>query len=173
LDPTILEDFANAAANEVAKFKFGVILSPTRLLVDDYAVANLNWSHIPYGREKIEQVPDDQRGIYAFVICNDNGILPPHNYVMYIGIAGRNSDRSLRTRYKDYLNEKSVLKRAKIARMIGTWRTVLRFYFAPVGAEVDSDALEAIEETLNNALMPPFSQGDLAVDLKKKRSAFQ
>ena len=59
-------------------------------------------------------------------------VLPPHEYILYIGIAGYNSQRSLRERYKDYLNAKKVIKRAKIARMIGTWHEVLRFFFAPV-----------------------------------------
>jgi hypothetical protein len=92
---------------------------------------------------------------------------------MYIGIAGRKSNRPLRARYRDYLNAKSVRKRPKIARMIGTWHSVLCFFFATVDDDVDSDALEAIEKALNNALMPPFSQGDLDIELKQKRSAFQ
>ena len=37
-------------------------------------------------------------------------ILSPHGYVLYIGIAGRRSDRALRERYKDYLNVKQIQK---------------------------------------------------------------
>ena len=136
-------------------------------------IEELNWSSIRYGLDQIDAVPNDQRGLYAFVVCNENGVFPPHHYVMYIGIAGRNSERTLRARYRDYLNPSKFSKRFKIARMIGTWHRVLHFYFAPVNDEISSDTLEAIEKALNNALMPPCSQRDLAIELKQMRSAFQ
>lgn len=173
VDLSPLEDFANAATVEIAKFTVKFNLSPERLQSDEFGVDVLDWSHIPYGSNALEQVPNDKRGVYAFVACHENGILPPNKYVMYIGIAGRKSDRPLRDRYRDYLNVKSVIKRPKIARMIGTWHSVLQFYFAAVEDTIDSDTLEAIEEALNSALMPPFSQGDFDVELKKKRIAFQ
>jgi len=173
LDLKSLEDFADNATNEFAKFGVQFNLSPERLVADNFGIDNLCWSHIPYGRDQIEEVPNDRRGVYAFVICYENGILPPHNYVMYIGIAGRNSNRTLRERYRDYLNERVVCKRPKIARMIGTWHSVLCFYFASVDEEIDSSALETIEKALNSALIPPFSQRDIDIELKQKRSAFQ
>lgn len=173
MDLKSLEDFADEATKEIAKFEVRFNLSPERLVTEEFGIENLCWSQIPYGAGQIEDVPNDRRGVYAFVACNENGILPPHNYVMYIGIAGRKSNRPLRARYRDYLNAKSVRKRPKIARMIGTWHSVLCFFFATVDDDVDSDALEAIEKALNNALMPPFSQGDLDIELKQKRSAFQ
>ena len=173
MDLFSLEDFANAATQEIAKFAVSFNLSPERLTSEDFGVGVLDWAHIPYGSEALEQVPNDKRGVYAFVACHENGILPPHKYVMYIGIAGRRSDRPLRDRYRDYLNPKSVKKRPKIARMIGTWHSVLQFHFASVEDGIDTDALEKIEKALNNALMPPFSQGDLDAELKQKRSAFQ
>ncbi|MBK5946455.1 hypothetical protein CCR83_08430 [Rhodobacter veldkampii DSM 11550] len=168
-----LVDFTNSAVEEIAKHTIGFTLTPDRLRAEEYGIAALNWSSIPYGEAGIENVPDDRRGIYAFVVCRENGVLPPHHYVMYIGIAGRRSERALRDRYRDYLNEKKVVKRPRIARMIGTWHSVLCFYFAAVDNEVTSEQLENLEKALNNALMPPCSEGDLEAELKQKRRAFR
>jgi hypothetical protein len=93
---------------------------------------------------------------------------------MYIGIAGRKSNRSLRERYRDYLNVKKLMKRsARVQRLFGEWNSMLRFYFAPVGDEVSSEQLEQIEKELNGALLPPMSKGDLEADVKQQRDAFQ
>lgn len=172
MDLESLIDFANEATETIAKHTVSVTLSPKQMLADDYAISALPWDSIDYGEDELEKVPDDKRGIYAFVVCKNNDVLPSHGYVLYIGIAGRDSDRPLRARYKDYLNAKSVRKRASIARMIGTWHSVLRFFFAPIDANVSSDDLKTIEKQLNTALLPPFSKGDLEADIKQQRRAF-
>lgn len=92
---------------------------------------------------------------------------------MYIGIAGRRSERSLKARYKDYLNPQKVIKRERIARMIANWQDVLRFYFAPVDSGITSTQLEKMEAQLNSAMLPPCSDGDLEADTKSKRRAFR
>jgi len=166
-------DFVNQAQDEIGKFKFDVILSPDKLQRNDYILDVLNWDSILYDdADELEKVPNDKRGLYAFAICHPSEVLPPHGYILYIGIAGRNSDRPLRARYKDYLNATKVKKRARIARMIGTWNEVLRFYFAPIEDDVSTEDLQEIERQLNTALMPTFSEGDLEADVKKKRSMY-
>ena len=166
-------DFANEATADIAKYTVPVTLSPVKMMADDHAIPTLSWDSISYGDEELEKVPADKRGIYAFAVCRVNDVLPPHGYVLYIGIAGRDSKRPLRERYKDYLNVRKVKKRARIARMIGTWHQVLRFYFAPIDDDVSSDDLKALEKQLNTALMPPFSEGDLEAGTKQKRRAFR
>lgn len=168
-----LIDFANEANERINKYSIKVTLSPDNLMVGNYGLDALNWDSISYGDEELEKVPNDKRGIYAFVICQNDSVLPSHGYVMYIGIAGRKSTRALRARYKDYLNQKKVLKRERIARMIGTWHEVLRFYFAPVEDNFSSEDLEDLEKRLNTALMPPLSEGDLDADTKRQRRAFR
>ena len=168
----LLEDFADKANQEIGRHEVRFNLSPERMLAEVGEIENLTWFCIPYGREQIHKVPNDRRGIYAFVVRTENKVFPPHHYVMYIGIAGKRSNRPLRARYQDYLNPNVVIKRQRIARMIGNWNRVLCFYFAPVDDAVDSEKLEAVEIALNSALMPPFSQGDLKIELKQKRSAF-
>jgi hypothetical protein len=166
-------DFANQATDEIAKFTVHVTLSPEKIKANGYPIHDLDWRSIRYGDAEINQVPDDKRGVYAFAVCQHGDILPPHGYILYIGIAGRDSSRPLRARYRDYLNEKKVIKRARIARMIGTWHEVLRFFFAPVDDHLSSDDLKRIETQLNTALMPPFSEGDMEADTKRKRRAFR
>lgn len=173
MDLNSVVDFVNQAQDEIGKFKFDVILSPDKLQRNDYILDGLTWNSILYNdADELEKIPNDKRGLYAFAICHPSQVLPPHGYILYIGIAGRNSDRPLRARYKDYLNAKKVKKRARIARMIGTWHEVLRFYFAPVDDDLSTEDLQEIEKQLNTALMPTFSEGDLEADVKKKRSMY-
>ena len=173
MDLDSLIDFANEATEEIAKYTVPVILSPEKMMANEHAIEALVWDSVNYGEDELERVPDDKRGIYAFAVCKSNDVLPPHGYILYIGIAGRDSERPLRDRYRDYLNARKVKKRARIARMIGTWHQVLRFYFAPIDDDVSSDDLKALEKQLNTALMPPFSEGDLEADTRQKRRAFR
>ena len=150
-----------------------VILSPALLMADDYELNRLSWCSIEYGEEEIHKVPDDKRGVYAFAVCQQNEVLPPHGYVLYIGIAGKDSDRPLRARYKDYLNSKKIMKRTKIALMIGNWHQVLRFFYAPVDDDVPTEALQKLERQLNTALLPPYSARDMDAKVRAMRRAFE
>ena len=173
MDLSSIIDFANQADEEIGKFRIEMILSPEKLSFDAYSVQNLDWKSIKYGITEIDKIPSDKRGIYAFSISQASHVLPPHGHILYIGIAGRKSNRSLKARYRDYLNPQVIVKRTRIAKMIGTWHEVLRFNFAPVEDTMTSDELEQLEEHLNTALLPPFSEGDLEADTKKKRRAFK
>lgn len=166
-------DFAREAQETVGRYNREFTLSPQQLMNTHYIVNNLNWDSISYGRSEIGKVPDKKRGVYAFAICQNSEILPPHGYILYIGMAGRNSDRTLRERYRDYLSDSKLLKRDRVAFMIGNWYEVLRFFFAPVDDDVSSEDLKALERQLNSALMPPFAEADLDAGLKRKRRAFR
>ena len=165
-------DFTNRAHQELGRYKLTFTLPPKNITATNYAVDSLRWDSILYGEAELEKVPDNKRGMYAFAICETNVVLPPHGYILYIGIAGRDSDRPLRARYKDYLNERKVCKRESIARMIADWHKVLRFFFAPVDDKITSDQLKTLEKQLNTALVPPFSKGDLSAETKRKQRAF-
>ena len=134
-----IKDFANQAHQEIGKFRVTVTLSPDKLMMDKYSFHDLSWESILFGETEITKVPDNKRGVYAFAVCQDSKVLPPHGYILYIGIAGKDSNRPLRERYKDYLNAGKIRKRSGIARMIGDWHQVLRFFFAPVNDSVSSD----------------------------------
>jgi hypothetical protein len=174
LSTDAFKDFANEANAEIGNYRVQMMLSPDKMRFNTYCVPKLDWQSIRYGNAELNQVPNDRRGVYAFVLCEQSPVLPPHGYVLYVGIAGRGSTRSLRARYKEYLNAKAVTKkRPRIAYMIGNWQPVLRFYFVPVEPDFPSEDLELLESQLNTALMPPFSEGDLEAETKKKRRAFK
>ena len=168
--PDLLDDFVNASAERL-RCPFRVDLQPDRLMAPDSALQPLAWDSIPYGREEIHGVPDDKRGIYAFAIHCPSHVLPPHSYILYIGVAGDDSQRSLRARYREYLNRRNLRKRARFARMVVCWEPILRFFFAPVDETVSSDDLKNIEQ-LTTALMPPFSIRDLDAETKEMTMAF-
>ena len=112
------------------------------------------------------------RGIYAFVVSHSNSVLPHHGYVLYVGIAGKNSNRSLRDRYADYLNTKIILSRDRVCAMIAGWAEVLHFVYAPVECSVSSDDLIALEKEISGALLPPFSPGDREARIKAMERMF-
>lgn len=168
-----LIDFVTEAYDQVGKYKIEVTLVPEQMMKQDYDVDLLEWNSVLFNNnDELNRIPDDKRGIYAFAVSVSNKTLPPNCYVLYIGIAGKDSNRSLRERYKDYLNTKTVLKRAGIAKMIANWHEVLRFYYAPVDENITSEVLKKLEKQLNTALIPPFSINDLEAEVKEKRRAF-
>jgi hypothetical protein len=167
-----LMDFVNASSQQQRYRLDKVFLDPEKLTATEFVLQPLAWQSIRYGHDEICKVPDDRRGIYAFAISHPSDVLPPYCYVLYIGIAGRDSNRSLRERYGDYLNRKKILKRERIASMIGRWESILRFFFAPVEQTVTSEDLKTLERQLNTALMPPFSINDADAETKKMLRAF-
>ena len=168
-----VNDFAKAVNEEIASYAMNFILNPDKMLTDDFVVSNLEWDAIEFETGDIEQVPINKRGVYGFAIKVDSQVLPPHGYIAYMGIAGRDSCRTLRERYQDYLNPKRVIKRPGIARLMGNWRQVLQFVFAPVDDTVTSEELQELEIQLNTALIPPQSKQDLDAEVREKRRAWQ
>ena len=164
-------DFANRAHDTIGRYKQDFTLNPDHMSRANYALPKLDWQSIKYDSEEIGRIPDNKRGIYAFVVQFPNEVFPSHGYVMYIGIAGRNSSRSLRDRYREYTG-RSVLKRERIARMIGDWYQILRFFYAPVNDDVSSEDLQEMEKQLNTALMPPFAKQDLDAEISRMMRAF-
>lgn len=168
-----LNAFVDLATETIAKHKLNFVLSP-QLLRARFTLPNLTWHAVRFGDEAaLSDVPDNRRGVYAFVLQQESQVLPPHAYVLYIGMAGRTPSRSLRDRYCEYLRASQLIRRAQIARMIATWHDVLTFYFAPVEENVTTDQLLQLERQLNSALVPPFSERDLDAEIKRQRRAFQ
>lgn len=168
-----VDDFNRGVNEEIAAFSTRVFLNPDKMLVDDFTVSKLVWHTIKFETGDIKQVPDDKRGVYAFSVQVESQVLPPHGYILYMGIAGRNSSRSLRERYQDYLYPKKVIKRAAISRVMGNWRRVLQFVFAPVDDTVTTEDLERLEIQLNTALIPPYSVMDIDAEVRAQRRAWQ
>ena len=84
----LLVDFANDATGAIAKFTVDFMLPGEQLAAGHFGIGKLDWSSISFGEIEIDQVPDDKRGVYAFAVCKPHAVLPPHGYILYIGIAG-------------------------------------------------------------------------------------
>ena len=166
----ILDEFVDAAHEEVLNYEVrDVFLNTNKIRELDAPEYKLEWRSVPFG--VTEDVPNDKRGVYAFVIARPEDFLPTHGYIMYIGIAGKNSERPLLARYRDYLNPQNVIHRPRIARMIKQWRRILRFHFAAINDDVTTEQLQALETRLNTAFLPPCAKGDIEADTKKARAA--
>ena len=172
LDLETLERQVDAAVAEIKGYEIESVLNTNRILALKPSENPLHWNSIRFGKNEINEVPNDQRGLYAFVIADERTFLPTHGYLMYIGISGRRSSRSLRARYGDYFKQSQVVRRPAIKRMIVKWHAILRFHFAPVDDDVSSEELEAMEERLNAAFVPMCSKDDIEADMKEMRAAF-
>lgn len=163
----------DVAAQNIQRYQITFTLSEKHISSLGSPAFPLHWSSIKFNDDsQIRSIPDDKRGIYAFVVAAESLSLPTHGYIMYIGIAGRRSTRSLRARYKDYLNTSQVLRRPHVMRMVATWHDVLRFFFAPVDNNVTSEELQALECQLNTAWMPPFVDQDVEATTRAMQRAF-
>lgn len=163
----------DAAAQVVQKYKIEFTLNADRIASLASPPFPLQWNSVQFNDPKqINNIPDDKRGIYAFVVAAGNQPSPPHGYIMYIGIAGVKGKRSLRARYKDYLDAAKILKRPKLMRMVATWHDALRFFFAPVDNDMTVADLKSLEQMLNTAWMPPCVEQDLDATTRTMRRAF-
>ena len=87
-------------------------------MADDHAVATLAWDSISYGEQELERVPADKRGIYAFAVCRNSDVFSaPRVCPLHRDCGVRDSIRSLRDRYRDYLNDRKVMKRAPVSHV--------------------------------------------------------
>ncbi len=163
----------DAAAEVVHKYKVEFTLNTDRIASLTPPPVPLHWNSIKFDDpSEIHNIPNDRRGIYAFVVAAGDQPSPTHGYIMYIGIAGVKGNRSLRERYRDYLSTTKVLNRPKLMRMFATWHDVLRFFFAPVDSGVTPADLKSLEKTLNTAWMPPCVEQDIDATTRKMRRAF-
>ena len=126
---------------------------------------DLTWDSLAFRAEEAPNIPLT-RGVYAFVVRPGEHPIPPHQYLMYIGI----SRRTLRARFREYFKEKARMKRPKFYKYLTRYEDYLYFYFAPVKDE--SFDLRHLERALNDALLPPMNQMDFSADIRQARKAF-
>ena len=172
LDMETLAGQIDAALAETKAFEVTFILNTKVILALKPSENPFHWNSIRFGKNEIQDVPDDQRGLYAFIIADQRTFLPPHGYIMYIGIAGHNSNRSLRDRYQDYLTQSKVERRPSVKRMIVNWHHILRFHFTPVDDNIPSAELKAMEKRLITAFLPPCCKDDIEAETRAKMAAF-
>lgn len=128
-----------------------VLLSPSHWNSYPHTIP-LTWNHVKFEAANSILVPNSF-GVYSFVV--DPGIAqhPGTHYLLYLG---RARGVSLRARYHAYIREKNADKgRPPIQAMLNKWTDHLWFYYAEVG---DTTVIDALEDALLDAFLPPFNQ---------------
>ena len=165
-------DFAkhDKAMARLSRYEQRFVLSPDRFKGGSVLPA-LAWNTINFSKAAITTVASTP-GLYAFSIVTQRQGLPPHGYVLYIGQTGaKKYSRTLRVRAGEYLKEKKTGKRKHVWEFLNKWSGHLSFHFASVDPKTEN--LEALEQGLNDALMPPYSVNDFSVEIKAQKKAWQ
>ena len=167
--------FNDFAAHKKAQSEFGYhaqtfYLWPKQLTGLTLPV-KLTWSRIRFEAANTKLIAQ-KPGVYAFVIQHDDGNLPAHGYVAYIGETGEDGTvRTLRDRYGDYLRNQQWPKRENIYEMLNKWEPCLYFHFAAV--DVAAVDIMQVERLLNDALIPPYNKRDFSPVIKKMKRIYE
>jgi hypothetical protein len=134
-------------------------------------IENFEWDEVKFEDSSRSLIPDE-RGIYAFTIHSSRPGLPKHGYIMYVGITGDNSSKTLRKRFKDYIQaeEAIIVKRPKVRKLLKKWAEVL--YFQYVSITDESIDLHDIEQRLNDLFQSPSVTQDFSAEVRAARRAF-
>ncbi len=173
LDIDALKEQHDVATLEIKGYELEFVLNTPKILDLEASENPISWNSIKFNKDQSDFVPNDKRGIYAFIISDKRDFLPPNGYIMYIGIAGKNSERSLRDRYNDYFKQSEIKARPRLRRMIAQWNELLWFHFAPVEDDFSSTDLQALERRLITAFLPPCCKDDVESDTRRSLDAFQ
>lgn len=162
-------DFAASLAAEQGLGSYLVkrfILSPEQW--SDYSNPQvLDWQVVKFDSANKAAVPSEY-GVYSFVVDPEVCGHPATNYMMYIG---RARGVSLRKRYGEYLAEKSADKgRPHVQQLLNKWDGHLWFHYAVVD---DVAVIDALEEDLIVAYLPPFNRSFPAKISRVIRTVFQ
>jgi len=112
----------------------------------------LNWNIVPFRENGIQNVPNDEVGVYSFVVQPDIVDHPNCVYLMYIG---QTKNQSLRRRYQQYLRDQRTKKgRHLVVRMLNTWPDHLWFCYATIQ---QIQYIDEIEACLLSAYLPPIN----------------
>lgn len=113
---------------------------------------NLSWQIVPFDAARVRDVPDNQRGIYSFVVQPGIANHPACSYLLYVGQTARN----FRVRYKEYLIDEAAgfesSRRPHIAGMLCKWKGYLWFCYAHIE---NKSLIEPTEDALLASYLPP------------------
>jgi hypothetical protein len=129
----------------------------------------LDWKKIRFDASGRSGIPQE-RGIYAFTLELASAKLPPHGYILYVGITGDDSNANLQKRYGQYLlNLANEDGRPAVFYMMNNFKDDLFFNF--VALPNPSVDLSKIEKAFINAIMPPVNKRDLEATIGAAKAA--
>ena len=130
----------------------------------------LQWQRTEFRPENQGNIPN-VRGVYVFSLEQHALKVPPHGYILYVGITGDGeSESTLYKRYGQYLrHQANKTGRPGIEYMLTNWAGYLTFYFCPV--ENRRISLARIERSFINAIIPPINKRDMTARITAVKAA--
>jgi len=129
----------------------------------------LKWEKARFDTASQATVPRE-RGVYVFTLEFAGAKLPPHSYVLYVGITGDTSGANLQRRYGQYLrNLRTEAGRPAVVYMMMNWREEL--YFNYVALPNKNSNLAKLERDLISSMMPPFNKRDIRATIGDAKAA--
>lgn len=163
----IIPEPQSVQINPLDRFRLGrMILSPYQWKSYRQLV-RLNWLPVKFDPNYVKQVPDDQIGIYSFVVKPE---VADHRDVAYLMYVGKVERQTFRARYRQYLVEFKKGDESRwvhVTEMLNRWQGFLWFYYAAVSKP---RTIAAMENDLISAFLPPCNKkfnGDVGRDIKK------
>lgn len=131
-----------------------MILSPNRWAAFVCPV-ELAWQLIPFAANRVNDVPNNAKGVYSFVVRPGIANHPDCSYLLYVG---KVQDQAFRPRYRQYLHEKQKgqdARRVHVSRMLQKWDGYLWFCYAPIE---DEALIGQVEDALIAAYLPSHNR---------------
>lgn len=109
----------------------------------------LVWNSLPFDLTQLNNVPNNQKGIYCFVVQPPVSQMFETRYLFYIG----KTTRDFRARFNEYLRDAAGKgkPRPKVFTMLKLWRGYLHFYYTAIPTNVN---ISLCEERYLNTLVP-------------------
>lgn len=113
----------------------------------------LNWQKVRFQSDQATVIPNNEIGVYSFVVKPNIADHPAVHYLLYIGMVHKGN---LRSRFRSYLSETNKEKaRPHIYKMIERWSNYLWFYYVTVA---DPEEAKRLEDELIIAYLPPVNR---------------
>ena len=146
-------DFVRADKDEVHELRDHFLAHARRFILSPRQweacpeYSDLKWTIEAFSEEDRDNVPDDEQGIYTFVIYPGVAGHPACAYLVYVGKTER---QGFRKRYAQYLA--ASLSRPRLYDVLRKWKGYIKFCYAPVS---DPGEIGSIEDALIAAFLPP------------------
>ena len=140
--------------SKLKKYELGkVILSVDQWSKYKDKVHHLSWNVVKFNLSEAKNVPDDQQGVYSFVVKPDIANHPECAFLLYVGMTEK---QNFRKRFMQYIYEsKDEMGRINIRRMIKLWgNNNLWFCYAKMD---DIELIKKTEDDLKEAYIPPMN----------------
>lgn len=135
----------------------------------------LSWTTVRYCEAAknghIDDLDKHRIGIYVFIARPEHQIMSLPHFVLYVGIAGENSNRSLRDRLRDYFRIRQIQKRENIHKFLQLYyheTYIMYTYF-----DGPSEDLKALEVALHEFFQPKIPIREYSPETKSARRAWQ